>query len=632
MSTIQVWVSYKNQIPDSASLTAFEDGGDNFVASATSKFSPFTGNPTKTLGAQSLTAEKSDIAEIITIGKCKCGSIHRADIASVSGMLDENSTNFFCLDCGSAVPLNVKMSEFLAASADESDMNTDDESADDTKTDDDKDAVNSDDDAIKADDKGVEAENKDIHSEDQRIKSDENVKDEDEHEKSADEHEKSANEDVKADDEADVIDDTADDEADVIDDTADDEADVIDDTQDGGENEEVDENVQDDADNASLLDDDEFDAVLAKLVKKASLDLGAAFEELAMDDEGDDSEDGMNDAPDNSEVSESPAPEIAPVNNLPNSESGVVLTPNLDDDTETTPVVSPDSANSLFTGKNENPEGKTLAEIIENPAGEQNAVDGAQLVALDKGVNYKTADIAFVLNAKKTAYIVFADDKPVGTLARSRTHVDNAKVFEDEVFTRAFSNQLVGGLDVSRFGYAPYTVRINAKALRKEFTDKQIADTAKTVSVKFDARLDAIKTSLVTVASAANKGVWADYKNPLRDALVAKLTAIGIEDCAAIVGKVFVDASSEYVETLLSKAIDLANKPAAIREEFKRTVDTANYIVAPSNGSSLGARLASLGTPKEEAPAPVNKLRLVGSDTASVNDTGTFDWKNAFRM
>lgn len=607
MSTIQVFVSYKKEIPDTASLTAFEDGGDNFVATAGSKYSPFTGQPTKPIGTQTLSADKASLASIVTIGKCKCGSIHRADIASVSGMLDVSCDAFYCMDCGASVPLDVKMAEYLSAS---SEVNSDDDDTSDGKVSGDTTGDNSDDDTGADSDDGSSDSSDAAPSVDTK----------------SDDSNGSGNSDDNTDTtDADVIDDTDNDDGDGDDD---------DDDDDDSENKDVDTNVKGDADadSASLFGSDEdFDLVVAALLREAGTDIGSSFEELAADDEavisdGDDTDTDDGDIDDTDTIDDT-MPETD-VN--PDSEEGTTVAPNLDDDTSTAPVANPDSAKGLFTGKDENPEGKTFADVIDNPIGADDSADDAHLVRLDRNVNFKIADIACVLDSKKTAYLVFADNKPVGTLSRARTHVDNAKLFEEEVFTRAFSSQIANGLDVSRFGYAPYTVKVDTKGIRKNFTDKQKADIASGASVNFDKRIDTIKTSLVTVATAANKGVWSDYANPIRNALVAKLTAIGVEDSAAIVDKVFVETAGVYVETLLTKAIDLANKPAAVREEFKRTVDTANYIVAPSNGNKLAARLASLGVPSKEETVvnTFTKPRLVGnSDTAAKQ---SFDWGKAF--
>ena len=655
----QVFFAHKGELPDQAALSTFQEkDGTLFISGNTTKHSPFTGERLSPKSRQTLTATKADLANIIGVGKCRCGSSHRADIASVQAMLDANTTQFLCADCGKAVDFSPSMREYLSVKANldsAADSDGDPDADSDADQDDVDDTVNSDDsdsDGGDNDDDVDAADNDEADSD-----SDADGADDD-----SDSNSGKDDGDGDADDSADVIDDTADDDNDegdsddhtpsdssvddqdqASDDDQDNDTDIIDDTDssdDAGEDSEEDQDVKDDAkDSAALFtaddlsDEAKFDAIVRKLVDEASAEFGEDFAEADATDADVDKVDRVG------ETEPLGSTEEVKDGEEPDDEDKVKVDPNTEDRIVQIPVKG-DHATGLFTGGNDNPEGTTVAQVMANPVNpgaeddsEGGDADEAVLIPLDRKVNFKLADVACVLNSKRSAYFVFADNVPVGTLARERAHADNAALFEQDVFAKAFVNQMARGLDVSRFGYAPYTVKVNVAKHSKQKEAKLRADVAKVAGQDFDKKLNIIKDSMLTVATAANKRIWPDMANPVRDALVAKLTAIGVEDCAGIVDRAFAAKSSEHVEMLLTQALRLAELPAAVREERKRSVDTATYVLAQDGGSKFAEKLASFGNIKESAPAPTG-MRLAGTDTANVappaNKPAKFDWSRAF--
>jgi hypothetical protein len=605
----QVFFAHKGGLPDQAALSTFQEkDGVPFVSSDTAKFSPFTaGEQIQPIAREVLKVTKADLASIISIGKCKCGSSHRADVASVGAMLDENTSQFLCLDCGSGVDFAPSMKEYLAIKAkmDTAGDGEGEESDGDVNTDD----------TESTDDSGDETDSSD-ETDDSEDMTDET---DDSEEDSGDEGDG---------EDADIIDD-----ADSEDEGEESDGDVN--TDDSEDTEETDASEEDGASlftEEDLSDEAKFDAIVARLVDEASEELGD-FAEDAVETEkpaASVSTDAPAAAADvkTETAADAVDPVVEPTDNNIVADAKTMAS----DQAPTTETISDacgDKAKALFTGGDDNPEDKTLAEIIANPIGADSTNDNATLIPLDAKVNFKLADVACVLNANKTAYFVFADNLPVGTLSRERAHPDNAKLFEQDVFATAFANQMARGLDVSRFGYAPYTVKVDVDAERKRLDDKVKADVASVVSQEYDAKLAVVKESLLTVATAANKGVWPDLANPVRDAIVNKLAAIGVEDCAALVDKAFAAKSGEHIEMLLTQALKLSELPAEVRAERKRAVDTAKYVVAPE-GNKLAEKLASFGTLAEAAPVNTGKTVV---DTAAVvaKPSGKFNWANAFK-
>lgn len=283
-----------------------------------------------------------------------------------------------------------------------------------------------------------------------------------------------------------------------------------------------------------------------------------------------------------------------------------------------------DSAKLFKPAKDDNKEGKTFAEVMENPLDEDlQPTETASMIELRPALNLATADVACILDRNASRYFVFANGLPVGTLSRERSHADNASRFTDEVFPKGFIAQLKAGHDTSRFGFARYTARVDVAGLVKSHDDKKKADIASDLASKFDAKLDVIKASMVTAAVAANKGVWKGFDNPIRDALVKKLSSIGVEDSASIVNAVFANHSQAYTESLLGKAMDLASKPEESRKVIADMVTTAAYMTGNQTpADNLVTKLAKFGEPIKEHDT--------AKTVAPATPAAKYDWRRAF--
>jgi hypothetical protein len=283
----------------------------------------------------------------------------------------------------------------------------------------------------------------------------------------------------------------------------------------------------------------------------------------------------------------------------------------------------------LFTDKDDNPDGKTFAEIKANPMPntDEQPNDNAKLFKLDARVNLRDADIACVLNARETAYFVFADGNPVGQLRKDMASTDNATLFDKEVFVKSFRGQLQAGKPVDRFGYAPYTIAVDTAAIREDLTKKQNADIATNLSNDYDKRIDTLKQSIVIASVAANKNVWPDFSNPVRENLVKKLDSLGFDDAAAVVDRIFAEHAQAATESVLAKSLELASKPAEVRKEIKTLVDTARYAVTVAPKGGMAEKLTRMGTLEDKT---TKSPRLVTEDRAAEADTSKskkkFDW------
>lgn len=688
----QAFVSYKgDKIPDTATIAPFVE---DYAANIGSKFSPFTGKPVEPIANESAKVTAEDFAEIISIGKCaKCDSTHRADTASVKAMFDNKCEGFYCIDCGAVVDLDVNMKEFIVAASDASTgapatstaapaspaaaapnadapakvdvVNAEIKAEGDDK---DKDKANtahangdddgSDDDADVIDDTA-----------------DNDAGDGDDNDAGDGDGDASVNNNSDDESDADVIDDSDDGDSDGGDDTPGD-ADV---DNDGGDNdadvkadadaitaalisgemdvstviELIDEGALSDEDVADILAQEEklpsdvASAIYDFLIDQAGLDLS----DIADDDGGDGSDDSDADVIDDTTggdgsdnnggdgdgngdgdgdgdgKSAAPAGGDGTGTGGDGSDADADKTKDVNNDADK----SGDSA-SLFTDKDDNPEGKTIAEIIHHPitGDEGGEGDKANLFTLDAKVDWKLADIGCVLNEKGTAYYVFANGMPVASLLRDRAHEDNAKLFESDVFVKGFGQQIRNGKDVSRFGFTPYTVAVDTAAIRKGIESKQLADTAAQLSSDYDKQVTVLKDSIVVATVAANKGMWNAYSNPVKDKLIEKFTARGIEDAASIIDRIFADNAQAATESVLAKALEISSKPEQVRKEIKDMVDSAKYAVTVQT-APLADKLSRMGvleTVQEDTSRKLDAPRAP-SKTDKANSNRDY-WSKAF--
>lgn len=722
----QVFVSYKGKIPDVATIASFDDEG-NYVASAESKFSPFTGQRAVRMSDSSANIIAEDFADVIRIGECEnCKSVHKADLGSVKAMIHNKTNAFHCLDCGKAIDVDIAMPEFLrvAARADKAndgtatDVNeevtsptpaaavTTEQPSDETKVDIVKtnpsdqandgsgdcdvidDTVNNDGNngggdgtgagvdntgnagatpPVAADatgngdgtspapdatdgDADTEAEaktmvasfiagNTDVATLCKAIKAgkfnDEDVATLLDRDMSAEDLSSiyeaciahaSDNSDL-----ADLADGSDDDSVDGDNDSGsndgsdDSDADVIDDSDsdgslDGDDGDNSGDGADDDDDDADVIDDDSG--------SDGDTDPGVNAGDSTSGDMTDKDGSGDGDAD-----TDSAKIIIAAKNGNVSLSGGKIKFTGTIKLADVAKQLTDEGATldyaDLFTGKDDNEEGKTFAELKANPIAEGDSGDTATFHALDKGVNWKSGKLFLVLDDTASAYFVFADGRPVARLIRNNAHSDNAKLFESEAFTKSFERQIREGKSVSRFGYVPYSIAIDTAKIKQGMNDKQLADTAASLSADYDRRIDVLKDCIVTATVAANKGVWNDYSNPVKDSLITKLVAMGVEDSASIVEKVFADHAQEGVEAVLSKALEIAGKPDVARKEIRTLVDTAKYAVS---APSLTEKLTRVGMLTEDRTPPRQERRAVENhDSASITkDNKAYNWQQAW--
>lgn len=566
----QIYFSWK-QREDVAKIVPF--GDDGFLSSDTAKFSPFDGTSVTRVSDAVLPVPWSDLGSLVSIGQCSCGSNHSADVSSVTALIDNECKAFYCVDCGKAVEIDIAMGQYLEAASEESG--------------------------------------------DATVISDE-IKDETKPEVTPA---------PETDDTAELTDDTFEETV----------ARLVDEAMDNIEIDGID--IADDADG----DGD-----------KPSGENNSDEDPVVIDDTDDPEATGDVKPVDDKPVGDTPAPDAPAADVTPPAEKPVEEKPT-EPKADVTPAVDTpegksvehhrhskkpvedekpkkDDEAALFTKTDENPEGKTFAEIIEGAPDDKK--DTAAVIAVSNVTNLDQADIACVMNSKRTRYIVFVDDKPAGTLSRELCHADNASLFDDGVFVKGFIRQFSNKLDVSRFGFQTYAVRVDTAGIVEQFTEKQRADIAEDLSAKFNGRLEVIKTSLLTAATACNKGVWGDFTNPIREAIVARLETLGIDDADFVVNKAFVEQASLYVENLLTKALELSDKSDVAREEITRMVDTANYVVH-SNGGGFATKLAKFGEtvlPQDTASTISVKPNTVitGREDRAGDSSKQFNWDNAF--
>jgi hypothetical protein len=103
-------------------------------------------------------------------------------------------------------------------------------------------------------------------------------------------------------------------------------------------------------------------------------------------------------------------------------------------------------------------------------------------------------------------------------------------------------------------------------------------------------RLSAFEHGLKIASVGSIKGVWSEFSNPIRDALVQDLKRLAVVSPEQVVDRAFSEHGSAYLKMILSKAQELAEKSDDIRNETARLVRDAK----PAIGVGIAAQVSDM--------------------------------------
>ena len=116
--------------------------------------------------------------------------------------------------------------------------------------------------------------------------------------------------------------------------------------------------------------------------------------------------------------------------------------------------------------------------------------------------------------------------------------------------------------------------------------------------------------ALATAAMGINRNVIKGASNPIRDNLIASLSAAGLGNAEQLVNNAFASHSDSYSKILIAQASNIAAKPLEIQNSLAETIGNINF----SSESSTGASDIGVVT-----KAPQQQLASQSSATAPVS-------------
>jgi len=174
---------------------------------------------------------------------------------------------------------------------------------------------------------------------------------------------------------------------------------------------------------------------------------------------------------------------------------------------------------------------------------------------------------------------------PVAQLIREKAAADLQDIFDRPTLAVAFATAVTQGLkseEASRFGYDPICIRVSlpdtVKAQMKK-AEKAAMATAETANADY---VNCLQQSLSIAALGSIKGVWDEFANPVRDALVSDLSRLGVASPENVVDSAFATHGPDYHKMILSKAQELAKESDERRNVTAHLVETAK--VSPRMG------------------------------------------------
>jgi len=115
-------------------------------------------------------------------------------------------------------------------------------------------------------------------------------------------------------------------------------------------------------------------------------------------------------------------------------------------------------------------------------------------------------------------------------------------------------------------------------------------------------------SALATSAMGINRGVFAGVSNPIRDNLVASLSAAGIKDPAPLVDRAFEQGSDSYAKILLAKASDINSKAPEVQNQIAESVSQTNFLAAHAStqgAESIGTVITSTSSNRDNVADPM---------------------------
>jgi len=252
---------------------------------------------------------------------------------------------------------------------------------------------------------------------------------------------------------------------------------------------------------------------------------------------------------------------------------------------------------------------------------------GTEMTSAEKIVDWRNAKVQLIATNDETRW-VFANNVPVAQLVKSEASEGVSAVWADAILEKSFAAVAKRGLpaeEAKEFGFKPHMFEVKADdALRNVFRRQRDEATA-SAERNITKSTEAYRQSLKTAAIAILKGTFGD-KNPMREALVAKLTSLAVAEPHSVVDTALAASVEPFIVDVFKKAEEIAAKNDDARNEVASLVTSSTYQarVTDADAAALANKLAQ-GSMKVIAGS-----MLGASKTATTEKSGTSDRSDRF--
>jgi predicted RNA-binding Zn-ribbon protein involved in translation (DUF1610 family) len=165
----------------------------------------------------------------------------------------------------------------------------------------------------------------------------------------------------------------------------------------------------------------------------------------------------------------------------------------------------------------------------------------------------------------------------------------------EEVFDQdVYEESIVDSMTVKPIGEVLEESRARViRAMKESGVIPRSKEVEASVTAQINAFRSRFKETFLTVLSGANKNLFPDVANSLKNSLWEAMAAEGLESPESIIEPAFEEGAEEFVDQVFDKTMDLLEKGEEVRQEILKMVDDSGTKAVKSSTTNVDSTLAS---------------------------------------
>ncbi len=157
----------------------------------------------------------------------------------------------------------------------------------------------------------------------------------------------------------------------------------------------------------------------------------------------------------------------------------------------------------------------------------------------------------------------------------------NADIMQTEEFAAAIGITIEKeGLTKAckHYGFKPVMAKVSIKKVVEARVQTEMAAKAKELDNKLTATALDFGQATELAAAGVVKNFWQNVQDPLKAAMIAELSALGVKNPNKIIDRVWEVNASKLMRVVIDKAAELSKKSEAARNELAEILDSVKYV------------------------------------------------------